>query len=237
MSITRRKSKTFTVVGNDIVNDQNLTLEALGLLVFMLSKPDNWTFNQEQMGRTFNKGRDAMRSIMKTLMSAGYVQRELQRNDKGHVKTVTIVTESPVPVIDRITEDRETDQPTVDNPSVGLPTPLVNTDFSKDLISKDLSAAKSVIDHLNEKSGSSFRHVDSNLKLVLARLKEGATIDECRQVIDRKCSDWLKDKKMQEYLRPATLFNATNFASYVGQLKIAPAAPAKPINPNFLGLK
>ena len=142
MSIIRRKSKTFTVIGNDIVNDKNLTLEALGLLVFMLSKPDNWEFNQEHLGSVFNKGRDAMRSIMKTLMSAGYVQREIQRNEKGHVRTITIVTENPV-IESELLDNRLTDKPTSVDPTIGEPTPLVNTDFNKDLKSKHTSGTKS----------------------------------------------------------------------------------------------
>ena len=49
-------------------------------------------------------------------------------------------------------------------------------------------------------------------------MKEGATLEKCKQVIDVKVAEWVKDKKMSEYLRPATLFNSTNFAQYVGQL-------------------
>jgi len=33
-----------------------------------------------------------------------------------------------------------------------------------------------------------------------------------------KCREWGADEKMEEYLRPATLFNATKFAQYRGKL-------------------
>jgi hypothetical protein len=37
-------------------------------------------------------------------------------------------------------------------------------------------------------------------------------------VIAKKCREWLHDEHMNEYLRPATLFNRTKFAQYQGEL-------------------
>lgn len=75
-----------------------------------------------------------------------------------------------------------------------------------------------VLEFLNEKTGRRYQAVDANLKLISARLKEGATTAQCRQVIAKKFREWNTDPKMAEYLRPATLFNATKFAQYVGEL-------------------
>jgi len=74
-----------------------------------------------------------------------------------------------------------------------------------------------VLDYLNEKTGKRYRAVDANVALIAARLRE-STIDECRAVIDAKVEAWQHDDKMCQYLRPATLFNATKFANYVGEL-------------------
>lgn len=82
----------------------------------------------------------------------------------------------------------------------------------------DSSDLKAVIDHLNARTGSTYRHVESNLKLVRDRLKSGATVDQCKAVIDAKVDQWGADQKMSEYLRPTTLFRASNFESYLGQL-------------------
>ena len=75
-------------------------------------------------------------------------------------------------------------------------------------------AAASVIDYLNERTGKSYRPVKANLRLVCGRLKEGYTVDDLRRVIDLKTEAWGEDEKMREYLRPATLFGALNFAQY-----------------------
>jgi uncharacterized phage protein (TIGR02220 family) len=78
--------------------------------------------------------------------------------------------------------------------------------------------AREVLDFLNGKVGRNYQPVPANLDLITARLKEGASAAQCRQVIAKKSREWLYDEKMAEYLRPATLFNKTKFAQYVGEL-------------------
>lgn len=82
--------------------------------------------------------------------------------------------------------------------------------------------AKLVIDYLNAKTGSKYRYSKSSTKHIIARLGEGFTVDDCKSVIDKKCNEWLTDPKMQQYLRPETLF-AGKFESYLNQ----PAAPPR----------
>lgn len=86
--------------------------------------------------------------------------------------------------------------------------------------SKTLSGtpdAIAILDYLNAKTGSRYKPLNANVLLVAARLRE-SSIDECRAVIDAKVAAWQHDDKMHKYLRPATLFNATKFANYVGEL-------------------
>ncbi|MBC3874257.1 conserved phage C-terminal domain-containing protein [Undibacterium flavidum] len=79
--------------------------------------------------------------------------------------------------------------------------------------------ATSVLNHLNEQTGKNYQAVKANLSLIEARLKEGFTVDQCKAVIDTKIKTWAHDEKMSAYLRPKTLFNATNFAQYAGELE------------------
>lgn len=85
--------------------------------------------------------------------------------------------------------------------------------------------AREAIDYLNAQTGAGYRHVESNLKLVRGRLAEGGSLEDVKAVIDAKVAEWSGDRKMAAYLRPATLFCATNFAQYVGQLP-CPGAPS-----------
>jgi uncharacterized phage protein (TIGR02220 family) len=80
-------------------------------------------------------------------------------------------------------------------------------------------ASSVLLDYLNDKTGSGYRKVKANLDLIRARIKEGATTEDIKAVIDAKCEEWLTDKKMCKYLRPNTLFSAKNFAQYVGAIK------------------
>jgi uncharacterized phage protein (TIGR02220 family) len=78
--------------------------------------------------------------------------------------------------------------------------------------------AKAVIAFLNEKANRNYQPTDANLGFVLARLKEGYTVTQCRQVVAKKCREWLAKDDMAMYLRPATLFNREKFNQYAGEL-------------------
>lgn len=93
----------------------------------------------------------------------------------------------------------------------------VDVDVDEDMSGKT-DESREVIEYLNDQTGHSYKPVESNLKLVRARLAEGASVDECKAVIDAKVLEWAADAKMAQYLRPDTLFNATKFAQYSGQL-------------------
>jgi len=78
--------------------------------------------------------------------------------------------------------------------------------------------AIAILEFLNEKTGRRYRPVDANVRLVVCRLREGATPTEIRQVVAKKTREWGCDERMNQFLRPKTLFNKTNFANYVGEL-------------------
>lgn len=122
----------------------------------------------------------------------------------------------------------------VDEGASPSPVPLIPDSLIPDSLKKTMSGkpdvsplngfktqAVQVLDFLNFKTGRRYQPVDANIRMIAARLKEGATLGECKQVIAKKCREWSGDEKMDEYLRPATLFNATKFAQYVGELVIA----------------
>lgn len=74
-----------------------------------------------------------------------------------------------------------------------------------------------ILDFLNQKQGSSYKPVEAHLKLIAARLAEGYEVQEFKSVIARKVNEW-GGTDMAKYIRPKTLFNATNFSNYVGEL-------------------
>lgn len=101
-----------------------------------------------------------------------------------------------------------------------IPTPSSSSSSS----STEYREAETVLAHLNERAGRSYQAVKANLALIAGRLKEGATLDQCKAVIDSKVAAWSADSKMSSYLRPKTLFSATNFWQYAGDIKGGAAA-------------
>ena len=90
--------------------------------------------------------------------------------------------------------------------------PLKNADRKKQ--------AAEVLAFLSEKTGRNYQPVNGTLEPLIARLREGFSVTQLRQVIAKKCRDWQHDEKMEPFLRPKTLFNRTNFANYVGELEV-----------------
>lgn len=76
----------------------------------------------------------------------------------------------------------------------------------------------SVIDYLNEVTGSNYRNASSHQTHIRARYKEGYTLDDFKQVIDTKNAEWKNDKEYSKYLRPSTLFG-NKFDTYLNQVK------------------
>lgn len=88
---------------------------------------------------------------------------------------------------------------------------------SKDIVRLKPDALQ-VLEFLNGKTGRQYKPRPATLEPILARLREGSTVEDLRAVVAKKCREWSGDPKMNEYLRPKTLFNRTNFANYEGEL-------------------
>ncbi|KDE96599.1 conserved phage C-terminal domain-containing protein [Staphylococcus capitis subsp. urealyticus] len=76
---------------------------------------------------------------------------------------------------------------------------------------------ENIVDYLNLKTGKHYKHSTGKTKRCIeARWNEGFTENEFRKVIDNMTSQWLNDEKMNQYLRPETLFG-TKFEGYLNQ--------------------
>ena len=86
-----------------------------------------------------------------------------------------------------------------------------------------------IVEHLNNAAGTFFDHkAQTTRALIKARWTEGKTLQQFLDVIDDRCRAWLTDERMRQYLRPATLFNATKMESYLGGLNAKPPTPRAP---------
>ncbi len=81
------------------------------------------------------------------------------------------------------------------------------------------SQAIEILTFLNEKADKAFQANSYNLKFIINCLKSGASIEDCRRVIVRKCRKWKGDEKRSDWLRPMTIFGE-RFHQYLGELVV-----------------
>lgn len=142
MAIYREKRKhRFTVIDNQPLQDSKLSNKALGLLVRMLSLPDNWKFYEKDLEKRCDKdGREAIHNQMLELQSLGYVTKIRHRSEDGKfAKTDLIVHEQPVPPS---TGNPSTVKPSTEKPSTANPQ-LQNTKSTKYSTNKILNESSS----------------------------------------------------------------------------------------------
>ena len=123
---TRRvvKSNNFSIVSNKIIRDTRLSLKARGLLILMLSLPDNWEFSIAGLSTTSGEGKDSIRNGVKELESAGYLTRQRKHLLNGKLAEMEYtIYEEP---IETTKEEATQNSPTKEEPALEKST-QVNT--------------------------------------------------------------------------------------------------------------
>ena len=91
----------------------------------------------------------------------------------------------------------------------------INPSTTDDHSTKNNPIYVEIVDYLNKKAGTRYKASTANTrKHIKARLDEGFTLEDFKTVIDKKCSEWLNNSKMEQYLRPETLFGS-KFEGYL----------------------
>jgi len=76
-----------------------------------------------------------------------------------------------------------------------------------------------VIAFLNERCQRNFSVEGAQTKYIRARLREGTSKHDLKLIVEYKAAEWLQDKRMKKYLRPATLFCPKHFEDYLDLAK------------------
>lgn len=75
------------------------------------------------------------------------------------------------------------------------------------------------IEFLNSLSGSNFRSgTGSSIGRLIKLFDRGYTLEEVKSVIESKVKEWRNVPIMKKYIRPSTLFNLSNFKTYLNEL-------------------
>lgn len=84
MSIIRRKrTENYTIVPNHIWDDEYISFEAKSLLVYLLSRPNDWKVNTKHLQGVMGYGRNKVQRIVTTLVERGYMERHTIKGKDG----------------------------------------------------------------------------------------------------------------------------------------------------------
>ncbi|HBC3499760.1 TPA: hypothetical protein KDY90_002540 [Vibrio parahaemolyticus] len=122
----KRASRNFTMICNQVYTDNQLSFQAMGLLSYLLSKPDDWEIRVAHLekvtaGSAKKTGRDGVYKILKELIERGFCVRH-KESDGSTWYEVSDYPKSLIREI-RITEKPDTEKPDTPN------TTLLNTDL------------------------------------------------------------------------------------------------------------
>ena len=77
----------FAITPNALIQNSAITLEARGLLVYLLSLPSDWKLNIKDLSKKNNVGENKIRKLIKELMKYRYIIRTQSRIKDGTFKS------------------------------------------------------------------------------------------------------------------------------------------------------
>ena len=125
MSVFRvEKSREFTVIANSVFKDRTLSAKAKGLLVEMLSLPENWDYTLKGLTYLFTDGLDSIRQGIRELEEHGYIVRERKRDSKGRLGGMEyVIYETPRLPVEKSDNsvENEASEPAAETPICACP--------------------------------------------------------------------------------------------------------------------
>lgn len=92
--------KSFTMIPNMLIEDNQLSDRARFLFIYLGSKPDNWTFYNKQLCKSLKYSQDTLRKYINELETKGWIKRITRNRRQGKfTSNLYIIHESPIPKI------------------------------------------------------------------------------------------------------------------------------------------
>ncbi|WP_145462528.1 DnaD domain protein [Staphylococcus hominis] len=82
----KKESGNFVTIHKGFIHDNNLSWKAKGLLLYLLSRPDDWQIYETELIKHTSDGLSSLKSGIKELEKTGYIERKRKRDDKGRLK-------------------------------------------------------------------------------------------------------------------------------------------------------
>lgn len=211
--------------GNDGYAVWFKTLELLGRTPGHYYKYDSiadWTY----LVACYGVDEERAISILQTLADLGAIDPELHKekviwsdNLMSRLQGVYEKRSSEIPCKPSFRPENSEDKELPEITGEKTPQTKLNKTKGNKRREKSTPPYEKIISHLNEKAKTNFKHTSKVTRShINARFDEGYVLEDFVAVIDKKCVDWLNDRKMAEFLRPSTLFG-TKFEGYLQSSK------------------
>jgi hypothetical protein len=130
------RENPYVMVSKQAINDTNLSAKAKGLLVYLLSMPDDWNIYEGELIKHFKDGKEGIGTGLKELIDAGYLRRSFERNEKGQFNGIQYEVFETSSISDTgnlpLSENPFPGKPLTENPTL-----LINNSTNNDLIDKE----------------------------------------------------------------------------------------------------
>ena len=233
--LIKKYDKDFTICSNSIFKDKNLSYKELGLLVQLLSLPDNWEFNVKGLAKIHKDGEDSVKTGLNQLEKYGYLTREQKRDDKGKMSSsdyfiyqnpndnIEYLNKKALPQEDDpfmsgdspVGENPTADKPLADNPTVVKP--HNKESMYKEKINKSTSTTRPDLDKsLKEKTNvdgmmvndRQYRDINDMIQMIATREIRNTTKTDLLRFLHK-----LYDEEKQDFLvnGVAPIYSLKNF--------------------------
>ncbi len=190
MTIYRTQKKAnYVMLDKGFLNDRRLSWKAKGLLAYMLSLPDDWSFCLADLATRSKCGRDATANIVKELTNAGYIHKEQVRAKGGKFsKMEFVVFETTRLAKKSLTDNSLTEEPQTENASLLMIKSLKNDLLIKNKDDRNLSSACQFYE-LNG-FGSLMAHVSNKIGHWIDDLSEELVIYAMKLAVENNVLRW-----------------------------------------------
>jgi hypothetical protein len=153
----------YTVLPNQILRDDSLTLQAKGLFCMMASFPEGWDFTVKGLATVAGCGREKISAALRNLEDSGYLLREQGHSETGQfaANLFVLYDEKIAP----LTGFPSTGKPSTGKPLTENPT-QINKERIKERKNKPPIAPREVLDRVREACGEDQELLDGIIALL-----------------------------------------------------------------------
>ena len=170
------KNRDFTVIANSVFKDRRLSAKAKGILVEMLSLPENWDYTLKGLTTLFSDGIDSIRQGIKELEENGYIVRERKRDARGRLGGMEyVIYETPEKAVENIVENSSPEQsaPMIAEPTEDFPAQGESAE-DKAMLYKELNKSR---------TKESITHLSNPYQSITEKVPDVMGYDEARETV------------------------------------------------------